>query len=644
MYGRLSPTRSASQVVIDKPTSEIRKIMLVDGWGDGPVAMGFCARLEETPWRVVRVCEPVSDVVDLVLEEKPQIVLLTTDNIDASTIALTDAISAKAQVPVAWLVRDPTVTPWCSSPLWVLGASECADVLAERLERIAVPPSLPELESSGMLQATLDAVPFGMVVACPNHGLVSVNKAMRDLFGLTEEELRNGGLAGITHSEDNLGQLRKLRDLFAGAVTSIDLEARYLTKDGTIVWGRTAIGLSLAGPEQRPLFIVSMQDWEQQRESRLSLLQSESRFRRATSAMPIVFWALTPDWRTVVYISPSFERVYGYSSDALIEDPGLWLKAIHPNDRERVIRHVTKHHGEPGTVEYRIVRSDGEVRWLRDVMAPVYDSGGRLELVTGFGQDVTGNTSGELVRLCMEENARQAETLESLGQTAFGFAHDFNNMLLGMRGYAELALRRVGDDEVAAGHVQRVVEATRRASELCDSLIAHTSCATLRKQPVDMAAVVDEVVKMMSEAVHAETTVRFDALTDVSLIQADATQIRQLTMNLILNASDALGGRAGVVHVSVSEGVFDAEELRTCAYAEASGSMRGVLLRVADTGEGIAPEALGRIFEPFFSTKGEGRGLGLASARGIVRRHGGALRVQSKVGKGTVFHVLFPAN
>lgn len=642
MEGRFSARGSASQAEVDTPGGGIRRILLVDSWEPGAPSRSLQARLAHTRWRVDRVCPPTRDVLDTVLELAPDIVLLTADAVDVSVMALTEAITSKGRVPVAWLVRDPSVAPWSTSPLWVLGASESAEALVERLDHVVVPPPVPSQDPSPVVQAMLDSISVGIVAVCPNHGVVSANKTMLAFLGLTQEELERVGLGGITHPDDAVIQIEKLRDLITGAASSVDLEKRYVARDGTTVWGRTSMKLALVGPERRPLLFVTAQNWEQQRATRLSLVQSETRFRQAVAAMPVVFWALTPDWGTVAYISPSFERVFGYSCEALNEDPGLWLRAIHPEDRDRIIRHLTAHHGEPGEVEYRIVRADGEVRWIRDVMSPIFDADGRLDLVSGFGEDVTAIKDDALMRARMEEKVRQAEKLESLGLLAGGFAHDFNNMLLGIRGYAELALARVGGDAAAAAHLQRVLDASRRASEMCENLLAHTGSGALDKQPVDLASVVDEVVTMMSVAVHRDTTVRFDAAPDIPSIRAHATQVRQMVMNLVLNASDALGGRPGVVRVSISEGRFDAEQLRSCVYAERCEAMAGVLLTVADTGEGIPPAALERVFEPFFTTKPEGRGLGLASVRRIVKRHGGAVCVQSTVGKGTVFQVLFP--
>jgi two-component system, cell cycle sensor histidine kinase and response regulator CckA len=620
-----------------------KRLVLLDPWRDGALRVGLHRKLESIGYDVHTIRLPIEDLIDAVSKVHPDAVVLAVDEIDAAAMRTTEMVTAKARVPVIWFVRDASIEPWASTQLLLLNGADRPETLRARIDTVLRGPPIPTSDASPVIRAMLDATPVGIVVISPNHGILSASAAMLKMLGYTEAELQKAGLAGFTHPEDMGVQLEQYREMLVGARSEWKSEKRYVAKNGNVIWGRVTTSLVNIGSEQSPLIFAMVQDWQQHKNIEKSLAESESRFSQAMDSMPVVFWAVTPDWQEVVYVSPAFERVYGCSRASLAENPTLWLDAIHPEDRGRVLEHFEKHHGESGEIEYRIVRTDGDVRWLRDVMFPIFDAEGRLSLLSGFGEDVTERKRDADERARMVARLQRAEKLESLGLLAGGFAHDFNNLLLSIRGYAELAKGSVESDSVASSHLEGVLKASRRAGELCSQMLTCVGKGSMDMRAIGLSSLVEEVVSLLRVSVPAETTIVCQLSPDLPRIRADATQVRQVLMNLILNASDSFDGRQGTVSVTTAKGGFDLQAMRDCFLDDRSSGDDGVVITVADTGTGMEPDTQQRIFDPFFTTKTEGRGLGLAAVLGIVRSHRGAISLKSQGGEGTVFQVLFPA-
>ena len=619
-----------------------KRLALLDPWRDGALRIGLHRTLESLGYDVHTITLPSEDLLDAVSKVHPDAVVLAVDDIDAAAMRTTEMVTAKARVPVIWFVRDASIEPWASTQLLLLNGADPESHRA-RIDTVLRGPPIPTSDGSPVIHAMLDATPVGIVVISPNHGILSASAAMLKMLGYTEAEFQEAGLAGFTHPEDMGEQLAQYREMLVGACSEWKSEKRYVAKNGGVVWGRVTTSLVSIGSEQSPLIFAMVQDWQQLKNIEKSLAESKSRFGQAMDAMPVVFWSVSPDWKELVYISPAFERVYGRSRASLAENPVLWLEAIHPEDRGQVLEHFEKHHGEPGEIEYRIVRPDGDVRWLRDVMFPIFDAEGRLSLLSGFGEDITERKQDAEERARMEAKLQRAEKLESLGLLAGGFAHDFNNLLMSIRGYAELAKSSVASDSVTSSHLEGVLKASRRAGELCSQMLTCVGKGSMDMRAIGLSSLVEDVVSLLRVSVPAESTIVCQLSPDLPRIRADATQVRQLVMNLILNASDSFEGREGTVSVTTAQGGFDLDAMRDCFLEDRSSVEDGVVITVADTGTGMEADTQQRIFDPFFTTKTEGRGLGLAAVLGIVRSHRGAISLKSRSGKGTVFQVLFPA-
>jgi signal transduction histidine kinase/CheY-like chemotaxis protein len=261
---------------------------------------------------------------------------------------------------------------------------------------------------------------------------------------------------------------------------------------------------------------------------------------------------------------------------------------------------------------------------------------GEQTLILTGGQDITDQRT-------LEQQVLHSQKLESLGVLAGGIAHDFNNLLTGILGNADLALAELSPVAPARESLEAIETGARRAAELCRQLLAYSGKGRFLVQPLDVMELVQEMGHLLSVSISKKVVLKYHFTNNLPAVEADATQMRQTIMNLILNASEAIGDRSGVISVTTGLAHCDPEYLKTCFVADGIQPGDFVYVEVADTGHGMDKATQDRIFDPFFTTKFTGRGLGLAAVLGIVRGHKGAIRVHSEVGRGTTFKLLFPA-
>lgn len=248
-----------------------------------------------------------------------------------------------------------------------------------------------------------------------------------------------------------------------------------------------------------------------------------------------------------------------------------------------------------------------------------------------------------------EAQSRHVQKLESIGVLAGGIAHDFNNLLHVVLGNADIALGNLTSGSPAREPLEEVVRATLRAADLTRQLLAYSGKGAFVVRNLDLSTEVREMATLLRTSISKQATLDWELASDLPPVKADPTQIRQIVMNLITNASDALGEHGGTI--TLRTGVTRLEDLDREHFGapsrgedpqeQSNGPL--VYLEIGDNGHGMSPDTLSRIFDPFFSTKFSGRGLGLAAVMGIVRSHRGLIRIRTEPGRGTAFRVLFPA-
>ncbi len=264
--------------------------------------------------------------------------------------------------------------------------------------------------------------------------------------------------------------------------------------------------------------------------------------------------------------------------------------------------------------------------------------------VIGMAVDITDRVQGEEKRQELECKMMHVQKLESLGVLAGGIAHDFNNLLMGVLGHASLALMELPPESPAQQSVQRIETAALRAAELTSQMLAYAGMGKFVKQDINLSSLVEEMAHLLEVSISDKIEIEYRFAGNLPSIQADAAQIRQVVMNLITNGSDAIADESGKVIVETSTIDCDAAFLSATYFDNELAEGEYVCLKVTDTGCGMDEETSASVFDPFFTTKITGRGLGLAAVLGIVRSHGGAIKVDSEVGRGTCFTVVLPAS
>jgi PAS domain S-box-containing protein len=276
------------------------------------------------------------------------------------------------------------------------------------------------------------------------------------------------------------------------------------------------------------------------------------------------------------------------------------------------------------------------------IIYPVFDAAGEVTRIAVVARDVTELRKAQRERSDLREQLLHAQKLESLGILAGGIAHDFNNLLTSILGQADLALLALSSDAPVRSSLEEIVKTTRRAAGLTNQLLAYSGKGQFFTRVVDLGEIVKEMANLLEVTVTGKVTLKLDTAEGLPGIEADVSQLRQVVMNLVMNASEALANGTGAVSVSVGVRKFDRAFLSRNVLGRSLDPGTYVYLEVKDTGCGMRPDLVEKAFDPFFSTKFSGRGLGLATVLGIVKAHSGAIRVDSVPGKGTTFTILLP--
>jgi PAS domain S-box-containing protein len=284
-------------------------------------------------------------------------------------------------------------------------------------------------------------------------------------------------------------------------------------------------------------------------------------------------------------------------------------------------------------------RRTGQMRWFETRRVPLVLSDGTQQ-VLGIGTEITERRVAQEALRVTEEQFRQAQKMEAVGQLAGGIAHDFNNLLTAILGYTELSIEQVGSDSDLASDLREIAKAGDRARGLTSQLLAFSRKQVLQPKILDLNAIVAEVERMLRRVIGED--IRFEIAVDPNLspVKADPSQIHQVLMNLAINARDAMP-RGGRLRIATANSLAAVGAHQT---DDAAAAQRCVALTVSDTGSGMTPEVRARIFEPFFTTKapGKGTGLGLSMVYGVVTESGGRITVESERDRGTTFTIYLP--
>jgi two-component system cell cycle sensor histidine kinase/response regulator CckA len=368
------------------------------------------------------------------------------------------------------------------------------------------------------------------------------------------------------------------------------------------------------------------------RATETALRESESLFRNLANTAPVGIWVTDVDTR-VSFLNRTALAFVGRPMEEMLGEN--WTDLLHPADKEQVLSTCAAAVAQKGAfrTECRLRRTDGQYRWLLNTGTPRFVNGAYI------GHIGTVSDTTDLRR--NHEEMLAAQKLESLGLLAAGIAHDFNNMLGAIFGDSDLALAEVPSDTPVADSIERIKAVAVRASEIVKLLLIYAEGTEAAKVDVDLSAIVQEMIEVARRSLSPQTALSTHFAKDLPSLRANPGQIRQVVLNLIMNASEALDKREGSIVVTTEK----VHVSKTMARNYGSDLLDGdyACLTVTDTGCGIRKEVQAKIFDPFYTTKFLGRGLGLAVVQGIVRSHHGAVNLLSAPGTGSTFEVLLPS-
>ena len=381
-----------------------------------------------------------------------------------------------------------------------------------------------------------------------------------------------------------------------------------------------------------------LQDAEQRRQRRQaehSLHESEQRFRQLAEHSSEGFWFSALNPQRVLYVSPAVEKIWGLPAARFYEDARAGAAAIHPDDQARVQQSweaCLRGQSPRFEAEYRVLRPDGSVRWVLDNGTPIRNESGEIVRVSGVARDISE-------RKQVESQMLRTQRLESIGTLASGVAHDLNNALTPILMATELM--RMEFPDTASNYLELVRGGAKRGADMVKQLLTFAKGAEGERLLLQTRHLLKEMQKLISGTFPKNIQLQIHCANDLQTIVGDATQLHQVLLNLCVNARDAMpeGGT-----LTLKAETMEIDTVYASAVPEAKPGPY-VVWRVMDTGTGIPPEIVDRIFEPFFSTKGpdKGTGLGLSTVIGIVKGHGGFVRVYSVPGQGSTFAIYLPA-
>jgi PAS domain S-box-containing protein len=459
----------------------------------------------------------------------------------------------------------------------------------------------------------------------------SFNQAFCRLIGYTEEEMRNMRLRNIAHPDDDPRQT-SIRHIDFSDGTAHTVVRRFIRKDGRVVHLIVSHSL-IRGKDRNPIYTVSLyQDISEQIKAQEELRRSEEKFRTLIEGS--IQGVLVHRNYQPLFANQAYADILGFENPQAVVAGGTALNHYAMHERERVARFSeARMKGLPTPLTYEVqgLKRDGGVVWLEN----------RSSIVSWEGQPATLRTVVDISeRKQIEQQLRQAQKMEAIGQLTGGLAHDFNNLLSVIMINTQLVADRIGQDRKAAEMINAALGATMRGAELTKRLLAFSRQQILEPEEIDIDAVVAEMGSLLRQTIGETIEIEILRTQDLWSSRVDRTQLESALLNLALNARDAMPSGGAL---TIETGNIELDEDYTGVNAGITPGQY-VLLAVSDNGVGMTPEVLQCAFEPFFSTKevGAGTGLGLSMIYGFVKQSNGHIKLYSEPGRGTTVKMYFP--
>ena len=506
--------------------------------------------------------------------------------------------------------------------------------LAEIPVAVPNPPTLRQLPILGdVFRLAFEQAAAGISVVSPSGDYLLANNAFCEFVGYSIDELRSLNIRALLHPDERQRSTELVEKMVRGDLTEARWERRFVHKSGLALWALVTTTLVRNERGEAAYFISQLVDISDRKQAEEALRRAEARSRALIGAMQDVILVLDRHG-VCVDVAAGASNVLVRAPEELV---GRRLDDVFSHDQaESFVATIREALVTRAAVEAKYeMEIRGERYWFEATVSPLPD-----DRVVWVARDVTARLRAEHALRESEDQLRQAQKMEAVGQLAGGIAHDFNNLLMAIMSNAELAALELPQPTPAAIHIDEIKNASRRARSLTQQLLAFSRKQMLQPRVLDMNHVVREGEQILRRVIGETIIMSVQLDPGLGQVRADQGQLSQVLMNLAVNARDAMP-HGGTMTILTSNREVDARDVRSHRGLREG---RYVILEVRDSGVGMDEQTKARIFEPFFTTKppGQGTGLGLSTAYGIVKQSGGYIAVDTAPGAGTTFTVFLP--
>ena len=436
-------------------------------------------------------------------------------------------------------------------------------------------------------------------------------------------------IAGLAVSIISFGLLWQQRTVRAGHLLAVSL---WLTIWGAVInLGRLPVGAATIFA----LSIAIAYIWAAMRglanESSEVALETDW-LKQLAGRVDDMLWLISAESGTPLYVSPAYMQLTGKQSIDLYDNPNAWREMVHPDDAEAFSERFNMRDSAEKSIHYRIINANGESRWVRSHIWPQQDEKGQISAFAGVTTDITHEMQ--------QASMPQQDVQQRLGALASGFANDFNSTLFSLMGQASLAKAKLADGHPAREHLERMLSTSNGAKQITQQMLTYAGEAPMETKRLNANLLVQDNRKALKRAIPRGVVLQTSLSRFLPMIEADESQIVLVLENLIANAVEA-GARKIIISTAVETGL-DADSAEYQHFGEPLTPDEYVTLTITDDGSGVDHNTLAQLFEPYFTTKPEGIGLGLSTALGIVRAHNGAIQVQAGRTNGAAFKLFIP--
>ncbi|MDQ6996937.1 MAG: PAS domain S-box protein, partial [Mariprofundus sp.] len=503
-------------------------------------------------------------------------------------------------------------------------------------------------QSEQLLRNMIEMAPMPVLISSRDEGrILFFNAAVAHMFGVDN---RADSTLLTTMFYRRPEERRSLLLLLEQGGEVLGKEVEMLRVDGTAMWlsismcniefeGTTALFTAFADITDQKHHEKILENQVAARTQELKLARDE--LQSTLDNMLDTYYRIAPNG-TLVWASESMQSLLGYT---VAQATGQTLASLSDGtvDYHRAVDKLVKSGGQLMNQKIILKHAKGHQIWVSVSARLIRDAENKTAGIEGVLRDITAQVVAEEQKLEMEKKMAHVQRLESLGVLAGGIAHDFNNILAGIMGNAELAEIHLHEKLPMAKELQNIVTSSLRAADLCKQMLAYSGQGTVMRQALDLSELVSETIHLIDASISKQVELRCELKSPMPPIMADRTQMQQIIMNLVTNASEAIGDHETGV-ICVKTGVIQAGmgDLDSPFFEEKQPQGEYVYLHVNDNGCGMHPDIQKKIFDPFFTTKFTGRGLGMSAVLGIVRSHKGTLHLDSQSGSGSCFSIYFP--